>query len=120
MYTLRSISSAIATHWKPGAVIASALGIALACRWCLETDQARLQRVERNRIKELRRLADRISTYGSELHQCFPIGNVVISDCDLGELFRKPPEIISAAMKILLSEQKIQKISLNGYWKLTL
>src|SRR6266516_4676384 len=51
----------VALHWRTSAVIAcAAVGIAVTTRRCLETDEARAQRVERNGKKELRRLADKI------------------------------------------------------------
>jgi hypothetical protein len=108
----------IALHWRIGAVIAGVVGIAATCRWCLETDETRVQRTERNRKKELRTLADRISTYGRSVHQRYPTGDVVVSERDLAQQLRKRPDIIATALHILLGEQKVQKAPLNGYWKL--
>ena len=99
-------------------MIAGAVGIAATCRWCLETDEARAHRVERNRKKELRRLADKISTYGRNVHQRYPTGDVVVSERDLADQLRKRPDSVATAMNILLGEQKVQKASLNGYWRL--
>ena len=99
-------------------MIAGAVGIAATCRWCLESDEVRAQRAERNRNKELRRLADEISTYGSKVHQRYPTGDVVVSELDLAEQLRKRPDIIATALHILLGEQKVQKTPLSGYWKL--
>src|SRR5438552_14486947 len=66
----------IALHWRTSAVIAcAAVGIAVTTRRCLETDEARVQREQRNRKKELRALADRISTYGRKVHQRYPTGD---------------------------------------------
>src|SRR6266566_4021642 len=63
----------IALHWRASAVIAcAAVGIAVTTRRCLETDEARFQREQRNRKEELRVLADRISTYGRKVHQTVP------------------------------------------------
>jgi cysteine sulfinate desulfinase/cysteine desulfurase-like protein len=111
-------SSWIALHWKSGALVAGFVGIAAACRWCLETDRARAQRAERTRKKELRTLADRISTYGRNVHRRYPTGDVVVSECDLAEQLGKRPESIVTALNILLGERKVQKAPLNGYWKL--
>ena len=108
----------IVSHWRASAVIAGAVGVAATCKWCLESDEARAQRAERNRKKELRRLADDISTYGRKVHQRYPTGDVVVSERDLAERLRKRPDIIATALHILLGEQKVQKAPLNGYWKL--
>jgi hypothetical protein len=118
MNTLTRGFSWIASHWRTSAVIVGAVGIAATCRWCLETDEARAQRGERNRKKELRRLADKISTYGSTVHQRFPTGDVVVSERDLAEQFRKRPDTVATALALLLGEQKVQRAPLNGYWKL--
>jgi hypothetical protein len=110
----------IASYWRISTVIACAVGIAAACRICLETEQAKVQRAERNRKKELRTLADRISTYGRNVHQRYPTGDVVVSERDLAEQFRKRPDAVATALNILLGERKVQKAPLNGYWKLNL
>src|SRR5713101_2223270 len=96
----------IALHWRTSAVIAGAVGIAATCRWCLETDQVRDQR--RNK-KELRALANRISTYGRNVHQRFPTGDVVVSEHDLAEQLRKRRDAVSSALDLLLGEQKVQR-----------
>jgi hypothetical protein len=63
----------IALHWRTSAVIAcTAVGIAVTTRRYLETDEARVQREQRNRKKELRAVADKISTYGRKVHQRYP------------------------------------------------
>jgi hypothetical protein len=108
----------ITSHWRTSLVIAGAVGIAATCRWSLETDEARAQRGERNRKKELRTLADRISTYGRSVHQRYPTGDVVVSERDLVEQFRKRPDAVATALNLLLGEQKVQRAPLNGYWKL--
>jgi len=118
MNMLSRIPSWIAAHWKTGAVIAGAVGIAAACRWCLETDEARAQRAQRNRKKEIRALADKISSYGRRVHQHYPTGDVVVSERDLAEQLRKRPDTIATALHILLGERKVQKAPLNGYWRL--
>jgi len=107
----------IALHGRTSALIVGAVGIAAACRICLETEQAKLQRAERNREKELRTLADRISTYGRNVHQRYPTGDVVVSERDLAEQFRKRPDDVARALNLLLGEQKVQRAPLNGYWK---
>jgi len=107
----------IALHWKSGAVVAGVVGIAATCRWCLETDKVQDQRAQR-RNKELRALADRISTYGRKVHQRYPTGDVVICERDLAEQLRKRPDSVATALDLLLGEQKVQRAPLSGYWKL--
>ena len=109
----------VALHWRTSAVIAcAAVAIAVTTRRCLETDQARVQREQRSRKKELRALADKISTYGRKVHQRYPTGDVVVSERDLAEQLRKHPDIVATALNLLLGEQKVQKAPLSGYWKL--
>jgi len=111
-------TSWIASHWRIGAAIAGAVGIAVVGRSVLETAQAKVQRAERKRKQELRTLADRISTYGRSVHQRYPTGEVVVSEGDLAERFRKRPDSVATALNLLLGEQKAQRAPLNGYWKL--
>ena len=66
--SLARIPSWIALHWKSGAVVAGFLGIAATCRCCLESAEGRDQRAQRRNKKELRALADKISTYGRNVH----------------------------------------------------
>ena len=99
-------------------IACATVGIAFTTRRCLETDEARAQRGERNRKKELRTLADTIARYGRKVHQRYPTGDVVVSERDLAEQLRKRPDIVATALNLLLGEQKVQKAPLNGYWKL--
>ena len=99
-------------------MIACAVGIAAACRICLETEQAKVQRAQRKTKKELRALADKISTYGRNVHHRYPTGDVVVSECDLAEQLRKRPDSVAIALALLLGEQKVQRAPLSGYWKL--
>jgi hypothetical protein len=118
MNPIAPIPSWIASHWKISTVIACTVGIAAACRICLESEPTKVQRAERNRKKELRTLADRISTYGRSVHQRYPTGDVVVSEHDLAEQFRKRPDAVARALNLLLGEQKVQRAPLSGYWKL--
>ena len=118
MNSLTRSLSWIALHWKSGAVVAGVVGIAATCRWCLETDEVRDQRAHRRNKKELRVLADRISTYGRRVHQRYTTGDVVVSECDLAEQLRKRPDSVATALDLLLGEQKVQRAPLSGYWKL--
>ena len=112
------IPSWVASHWTISTVIACAVGMAAACRSCLETEQAKVQRAERNRKKELRTLANRISTYGRKVHQRYPTGEVVVSEGDLAEELRKHPDAVATALTLLLGERRVQRAPLSGYWKL--
>ena len=118
MNPIARISTWITLQWKTSAGIACAIGIAATSRWCLETDEARIQRTQRQREKELRALADSISAYGRKVHQRYPTGDVVVSVHDLAGQLRKQPDAVATALDILLDEHKVQKAPLNGYWKL--
>jgi len=119
MNSLARIPSWIASHWRTSAVITcAAVGIVVTCRSYLETDDARNKRVELNRKKELRRLADRISAYGRKVHERYPSGDVVVSVLDLAQQLRKHPDTVATALNILLGEQRVQQVALSGYWKL--
>ena len=100
------------------ALIVSALGIAAICLRVLGTDGMRAKRAERNKKKELRSLAERISSYGHTVHQRYPTGDVIVSERDLAEQLRKRPDAVATALSLLLSEQKVQRAPLSGYWKL--
>jgi hypothetical protein len=108
----------ITSHWKTGAAVAGAVGIAAVCRRCLETDKARAERAQRMQEKEVRALADRISSYGRRVHRRYPTGDVVVGENDLAAQLRKRPDIVGTALHLLLGEQKVQKAPLSGYWKL--
>jgi hypothetical protein len=99
-------------------LISCALGLAGICARALQTEESRAKRTERNRKRELRSLAERISGYGRSVHQRYPTGDVVVSERDLAEQLRKRPEAVVTALNLLLNEQKVQKAPLNGYWKL--
>jgi hypothetical protein len=116
--SLARIPSWIALHWKSGAVVAGLVGLAATCKWCLETDEVRDQRIQRRNKKELRALADKISTYGRNIHQRYPTGDVVVSESDLADQLRKRPDSVATALDLLLGEQKAQRAPLSGYWKL--
>jgi DNA-binding GntR family transcriptional regulator len=66
----------------------------------------------------LRSLAERISSYAHTVHQRYPTGDVIVSERDLAQEFRKRPAVVITALNLLLSEQKVQKAPLRGYWKL--
>jgi RecB family endonuclease NucS len=119
MNSLTQFSWWIASHWwTTSIVVACVVVIAAACKWNLEAGHAQVQRAQTKRKKELRALADKISTYGRNVHQRYPTGDVVVSERDLAEQLRKRPDTVATALKLLLGEQKVQKGPLSGYWKL--
>ena len=100
------------------ALIVSTLGIAAMCMRALETGEARAKSAERKKRKELRLLADKISGHGQGIHQSYPTGDVIVSERDLAEQLRRPRDTVARALNLLLSEQKVQRAPLRGYWKL--
>jgi hypothetical protein len=117
MNFLTNVFSSMPLRWWV-ALIISVLGIALICIRAFETEEARVRRAERNKKKELRSLAERISSYGHTVHQRYPTGDVIVSELDLAEQLRKRPEAVTTALNLLLNEQKVQRATLRGYWKL--
>jgi hypothetical protein len=117
MNFVTSISSSTPLNWWV-ALIISALGIAAICLRTFESDGVRAKRAERNKKKELRSLAERISSYGQGIHQRYPSGDVIVSERDLAEELRKRPDAVITALNLLLNEQKVQRAPLSGYWKL--
>ena len=117
MNFLMSVFSSMSLSWWL-ALIVSGLGIAAICLRVLETDAMRPKRSERKQKKELRSLAERISSYGQTIHQRYPTGDVIVSERDLAEQLRKRPDAVITALNLLLNEQKVQKAPLRGYWKL--
>jgi hypothetical protein len=59
-------TSWIASHWRIGAAIAGAVGIAAVGRSFLETEQAKAQRTERTQKLELRNPAQRVREKAEE------------------------------------------------------
>jgi hypothetical protein len=117
MHSLPDILASVPQHcWI--ALIVSAVGIAAICLRVLESDGVRAKRVERKSRKELPLLADRISKYGKSTHQRYPSGDVVVNVRDLSEQLRKRPDTVAAVLDLLLREQRVQRASLRGYWKL--
>jgi len=117
MHSLTNICSRIPFHWWI-VLISCAVGLVAICTRALQTEESRTKRTERNKKKELRSLAERISVYAHNVHQRYPTGDVVVSERDLAEQLRKRPDAVVTALNLLLNEQKVQKAPLNGYWKL--
>jgi hypothetical protein len=117
MNSFMEIVSSIPLHWWIVSSI-GALTIVAMCARAFETDRSRAKRAERNKKKELRSLAERISLYGHTVHQRYPTGDVILSERDLAEQFRKRPDAVVTALNFLLNERKVQRAHLDGYWKL--
>ena len=116
MQSFKSILSSVSTLWF--VLLASAVGITALSVRAFEAEESKARRAELKRQKELRLLAERISLYGKTVHRQFPTGDVVLSESDLAEQLRKRPEAVVTALNLLLNEQKVQRVPLNGYWKL--
>src|SRR5260370_39164213 len=95
-----------------------AVGIRRTGWRALETAGGRPRRAARNKKKELRSLAERISSYGKGVHRRYPTGDVIVSERDLAEQLRKRPDAVATALDLLLREQRVQRAPLSGYWKL--
>jgi hypothetical protein len=117
MNFLINVFSSIPLLWWVALMI-SVLGITAICLRVLETDAMRAKRSERKQKRELRSMAQRISSYGQTVHQRYPTGDVIVSERDLAEEFRKRPDVVITALNLLLSEQKVQRAPLRGHWKL--
>jgi hypothetical protein len=61
---------------------------------------------------------DEMSGYGQGVHQRYPTGDVVVSVRDLAERLGNRADAVAKALHLLLTEQKVQKARLKGYWKL--
>jgi uncharacterized protein YlxW (UPF0749 family) len=117
MQSVKSVVAAVSPNWALIAV-ASVIGIAAASVRAFESEESRARRGELKRQKELRSLAQRISTYAQTVRQQFPTGDVVVSERDLAEQLGKRPDAVVTALNLLLNEQKVQRAPLNGYWRL--
>jgi uncharacterized membrane-anchored protein YhcB (DUF1043 family) len=111
----------IATHWMTTTVISSTVGLAaFICIRCLESEDAKAQRIRRKNEHEIKVLTEKISTYARNVHKHFPTGDVVVGENDLAEQLRKHPDAVATALNVLLGQQKVQKAPLRGYWKLNI
>jgi hypothetical protein len=114
------ISSWIASHWRTVAAVGRAVRIAVASRQSIETDETRADCAQRRKEKEkeVRALADKILSYGHSVHRRYPSGEVVVGEDDLAVQLRKHRDTVGRALNLLLGERKVQKVPLNGYWRL--
>ena len=117
MRFLSDMFSSLPLYWWV-VLIVSTVGIVTICVRALETGEARAKSAEQKRRKEMRLLAEKISGYGQSVHQRYPTGDVVVSERDLAEQLRKRHVAVATALNLLLSEQKVQRAPLRGYWKL--
>jgi hypothetical protein len=117
MNLLTSIFSSMPLLWWVVLII-SGLGIAVICLRAFETEDSRTRLAERNKKKNLRSLAEKISSYGHTVHQRYPTGDVIVSELDLAAQLRKRPDTVATALNLLLNERKVQRVRLRGYWKL--
>ena len=118
MQSVKSIVGSMSPRWALVAV-ATAVGIAFATVRAFESEEVKAQRAEMRKQKELRSLAERIASYAEAVHQQFPRGDVVVSERDLAQRLRKRPEAVVTALNLLLSDGKVQRVPLSGYWKLS-
>ena len=107
----------ITRHWCV-ALIVCVLGITPICIRGLEPEKTRVERAGRRQKKQLRTLADKILSHGQSVHQLFPTGEVIVSEADLAEHLGNRSDIVVRALNLLLNEQKVERVSLSGYWKL--
>jgi hypothetical protein len=105
-------------RWWIVAIASSALGIAAFSLRLSESEAARQKRIQEAKKKELRVTANRISQYAKSVRERFPEGAVVVSEEDLAAQLRKRPDYIVSALNALLSEQKVERAPLTGYWRL--
>jgi len=116
---LTRISTWISSYWRLCASVARAVRVAV--KLCIAKDETRTGHLQRatQKEKEVRGLADKIMSYGRSVHRRYPSGVVVVGEDDLAALLGKPQETVGTALNMLLSEQKVQKALLGGYWKLS-
>lgn len=105
-------------RWWVMLAVSSAVGIAAVSVRLSESEAARKKRIEEAKRKELRAIANRISKYAKSVRQRYPDGAIVVSENDLATQLRKRPDYIVSALNALLNEQKVERASLTGYWRL--
>jgi uncharacterized membrane-anchored protein YhcB (DUF1043 family) len=106
------------TRWWVVVAVSSAVGIAAVSLRLSESEAARKKRLQEADKRELRATANRISQYAKSVRERFPDGAVVVSEQDLAAQLRKRPDYIVSALKALMSEQKVERTPLTGYWRL--
>lgn len=106
------------TRWWLVAVVSSAVGMVAVSLRLSESTAVREKRLQETEKKELRAIANRISHYAKSVRKRFPDGAVVVSEQDLAAQLRKRPDYIVSALNALLKDQKVERASLTGYWRL--
>jgi uncharacterized membrane-anchored protein YhcB (DUF1043 family) len=105
-------------RWWLMLAVSSAVGIAALSLRLSESEATRQKRTQEAKKKELRAIADRISHYAISIRKRFPDGAVVVSEGDLAAQLRKRPDYVVSALNALLTEQKVARMPLAGYWRL--
>ena len=105
-------------RWWLMLAVSSAVGIAAVSLRLSESEATRQKRTQEAKKKELRAIADRISHYAISIRKRFPAGAVVVSEGDLAAQLRKRPDYVVSALNALLTEQKVARMPLAGYWRL--
>jgi hypothetical protein len=98
--------------------VASAVGVLVVTLRVTESPAKKAARLELKRKKELRALTENILAYARRVRQQFPTGDVVVSEHDLAQQLRKRTDAVAKALDVLLTENKVQRAPLAGYWKL--
>lgn len=106
------------SRWWLTLAVSSAVGIAAVSLRLTESEAAREKRIQDSKKKELRATAQRISRYAKSVRERFPDGAIVVSEEDLAAQLRKRPDYIVKALNFLLSEQKVERTPITGYWRL--
>ena len=86
-------------------------------RWSYGQDP---QRAAQMKEQDLKALADKISKYASEMQEKYPTGSVVVSEEDLASKLHRGPAKIEKALRLLHSQQQVERAPLIGYWKLNI
>ena len=113
--SLTRVPSWLATHWRGAALAACGVGVIAALRWTSDRDPERAAQMKE---KDTQTLAEKISRYAREMQARYPNGSVVVSEEVLAGALHRAPERIARALGLLHSQQKVERASLSGYWKL--
>ena len=105
-------------RWWIALALSSAVGIAAVSLRLTESEATRQKRIQDSKKKALRATAQRISRYAKSVRERFPDGAIVVSEEDLAAQLGKRHDYIVKALNALLSEQKVERTSITGYWRL--
>ena len=115
--SITRVPSWLAAHWRGAALVACGVAAIAAFRWTPNKDPDRAARMKE---QDLKALAEKISKYASEMQEKYPTGSVVVSEDDLAGALHRAPEKIVNALRLLHSQQKVERAPLIGYWKLNI